>query len=112
MSTPALKPRPSAARMSARTSGSVPNRRTMSASSNHPATLSALTGGLSITTSATPSEIECEIPMGYFLVAKGSGTNLPDGEPAPPGQEDLVSERQALDLSGQVVLVTGGARGV
>ena len=54
MSTPALKPRPSARSTTTRTAGSSPRPRIISASSNQPATRRALTGGLSITTSAMP----------------------------------------------------------
>ena len=54
MSTPALKPRPSARSTTTRTPSSSPSDRTVSASSNHPATVRALTGGLSMTTSAMP----------------------------------------------------------
>src|SRR5205823_931513 len=67
MSTPALKPLPSAARITARTSWSSPSERTASANSNHPATGKALTGGLSITTSATPSVTVCERGNRRFL---------------------------------------------
>ena len=45
MSTPALKPRPSAASTTTRTFSSSPSPRTVRASSNQPATGSALTGG-------------------------------------------------------------------
>jgi hypothetical protein len=55
MSTPALKPRPSARSTTTRTAGSAPRRRSTSASSNQPATVNALTGGWSITTSAMPA---------------------------------------------------------
>ncbi len=61
MSTPALKPRPSARSTSTRTAGSSPRARTIDASSNQPATVRALTGGLSITTSAIPSLTVCVI---------------------------------------------------
>ena len=54
MSTPALKPRPSARSTTTRTAGSSPSARMMRASSNQPATVRAFTGGLSITTSAMP----------------------------------------------------------
>ena len=55
MSTPALNPRPSARSTTTRTAGSAPSARTVSASSNQPATVRALTGGLSMTTSAMPA---------------------------------------------------------
>ncbi len=45
MSTPALKPRPSAARITTRTPSSSPSLRTVLASSNQPETGRALTGG-------------------------------------------------------------------
>src|SRR5829696_6112604 len=55
MSTPALKPRPSARSTTTRTAASAPSRRSRSASSNQPATVRALTGGWSMTTSAMPA---------------------------------------------------------
>jgi hypothetical protein len=55
MSTPALKPRPSARSTTTRTAASSPSRRSVAASSNHAATGSALTGGWSMTTSAMPA---------------------------------------------------------
>ena len=56
MSTPALKPWPSARSTTTRTDGSRAEPAvTTSASSNQPATVKAFTGGLSITTSAMPS---------------------------------------------------------
>src|SRR3984957_9997832 len=55
ISTPALKPRPSARSTTTRTSPSAPADVTASASSNQPATGSAFTGGWSTTTSAMPA---------------------------------------------------------
>jgi hypothetical protein len=66
MSTPAFQPLPSAARITTRTLGSLPRRVTSSASSNHPRVVSALTGGLSMTISAMPPSIRCEMPMATF----------------------------------------------
>src|SRR4051794_28252126 len=54
MSTPALKPLPSLRNTTTRVSGSLPAAVMVSASSNHPATVNALTGGTSTTTSAIP----------------------------------------------------------
>src|SRR3954447_8598764 len=53
MSTPAWKPLPSARKITARTSRSLPAPRRASASWNQPATGSAFTGGLSIVTIST-----------------------------------------------------------
>src|SRR4051794_12173546 len=55
MSTPALKPRPSARSTTARVERSLPAPRMASARSNHPFTGRAFTGGWSTTTSTTPS---------------------------------------------------------
>src|SRR5581483_9296393 len=55
MSTPAQNPRPSAASTTTRVPGSAPASVTAAARSYQPLTGSALTGGKSITTSATPS---------------------------------------------------------
>ena len=63
MSTPAQKPFPSARTITTRVSGSFPAAATKSASSNHAATLSALTGGTSMVISAMPSESERVIGM-------------------------------------------------
>ena len=54
MSTPALKPLPSLRRTTTRVSGSLPAAVIVSASSNQPATVNALTGGTSTTTSTIP----------------------------------------------------------
>src|SRR3954447_22743692 len=70
MSTPALKPLPSAASTTARTAGSAPADRITSASSNQPATVSAFTGGTSTTTSATCSVTVEEIPIKDFLIRR------------------------------------------
>ncbi len=55
MSTPAQKPRPAAARITALVLVSAPAAATAAARSNQPCTGSALTGGKSMTTSAIPS---------------------------------------------------------
>ena len=69
MSTPAQKPRPSARRITARVALSRPARVIVSASSNQPATSSALTGGASITTSAMPWSCVSLIAMAIqFLI--------------------------------------------
>jgi hypothetical protein len=71
MSTPALKPRPSARKMTTRTDGSRPRPVTVSASSNHCAAVSALTGGQSMTTSATPSSsMAASIPILQKVVGR------------------------------------------
>ena len=57
MSTPAQKPRPAAARITARVLASAPAAVTAPASSYQPCTGSALTGGKSITTSAIPPAV-------------------------------------------------------
>ena len=64
MSTPAQNPRPSARTTTACTSVSAPASRTRRASSNHADDDNALTGGTSMTTSATCSESVRVIPMG------------------------------------------------
>src|SRR6476661_5627859 len=64
MSTPAWKPLPSARRITARTLVSRPAARSASASSNQPATGSALTGGLSIVTVVTCSRVSERIMPG------------------------------------------------
>src|SRR6185503_16794535 len=97
MSTPALKPLPSAARITTRTSGSSPSPRTTSATSNQPATGSAFTGGLLITTSAMPPSTATVRYFVSFLM--GSQITLPPVAPE-------------LDLTGRVAIVTGGARGI
>src|SRR3954467_1641390 len=96
MSTPALKPLPSAARITTRTSRSSPSALIVSASSNQPATGSALTGGLLITTSAMPSATSTlRNSRGFLMVSQVSFPGV-----APE-----------IDLTGRVVLVTGGTRG-
>src|ERR671930_2356311 len=62
-STPAQNPRPSARMTTTRISGFSPSPRTMSASWNHAADGNALTGGTSMTTSATPPETSCWMPI-------------------------------------------------
>src|SRR6266576_2393982 len=64
MSTPHWKPLPSARRMTTRTSGSRPAARSASASSNHPATGSACTGGLSMVTVTTCARVSERITRG------------------------------------------------
>src|SRR5690348_4919452 len=94
MSTPALNPRPSARSTSARTDGSAPSAVITSASSNQPATVSALTGGLSMTTSAIPSLMVCVIgmrlPWSCGLVRSGS-----DLAPNLMGRQILTQVRSA-----------------
>src|SRR6266496_856715 len=77
MSTPALKPLPAARRITTRTRGSSPRLRTVSASSNHPATVSALTGGLSITTSAMPSPSTAKRLGGVDVLVNNAGGSPP-----------------------------------
>ena len=70
MSTPALKPRPSARNTTTRTAESRPSAVMVSARPNHSATVSALTGGQSMTTSAMPrSSIFEVIPTGASVLA-------------------------------------------
>src|SRR3954453_22815150 len=97
MSTPALKPLPSAARITTRTSGSAPARVTASASSNQPATGSALTGGTSTTISATWSVTVVLMPNGCFLMLR---------------QIRCHHIRVTPPFTGRVVLVTGGTKGL
>src|SRR5687768_17378840 len=71
MSTPALNPLPSARSTTTRTSLRRPRATIVSASSNQPATVSAFTGGLSITTSA--------MPRSSTMVLIGTDGNVSDG---------------------------------
>ena len=66
MSTPAQKPRPSAARITARVAGSAPAAATAAARSRQPCTGSALTGGKSMTTSAIPSAVRTPTLIGFL----------------------------------------------
>jgi NAD(P)-dependent dehydrogenase (short-subunit alcohol dehydrogenase family) len=68
-----------------------------SASSNHPATGSALTGGTSTTTSATCSLTLLSIPKGHFLIRR---------------QIRCHHIRVSHSFSGRAVLVTGGTKGL
>src|SRR5436190_9518139 len=109
MSTPALKPLApgSARRMTTRTDGSAPRRLMVSANSNQPATVSALTGGLSMTTSAMPrSSIVAEIPMRSSLAEF-----LMDRQVRSPTVARLRYGSTVASES-RVVLVTGGTRGI
>src|SRR4051812_1898624 len=95
--------------MSARTFGSRPCERIVSASSNHPATGSAFTGGVSMTTSATwsrTSELIIAFPaLGSFVAGPVAATGRSVAFA-------LMSERNPLDFTGRVAIVTGGSRGV
>src|SRR5689334_19213942 len=90
MSTPAFQPLPSARRTSAPISGSRPAEVMTSASSNHPASVGALIGGSSMTTSAMPSGL-----------VQVMGT----------GQQCTITSA-SFDFGGRVVLVTGGTAGI
>ena len=78
MSTPAQKPRPSAARITARVAGSAPAPVTASASSNQACAGSALTGGKSMITSAMPSWLRSSMPIATSLTIPSAclGANL------------------------------------
>src|SRR4051794_20684735 len=123
MSTPALKPLPSARRMTARTEGSLPRSRTTLASSNHPATVNALTGGLSMTTSAMPSSTVDVVPISIspaFPFAFLMGRQLSCGKVGDRHRTCEFSRSFAmvdagtdpLDFTGRVAVVTGGTKGV
>src|SRR5579884_4208700 len=73
MSTPALKPRPSARNTTTRVPCSWPSLRTVSASANQPATGRALTGGLSMTTSAIPPGRTLALMAPDAVVTSGRG---------------------------------------
>src|SRR5437868_7234831 len=105
MSTPALKPRPSARSTTAPTCGSRPAARTASARSYQPATVSALTGGASTTISATPSRVVVETPMRYLSTKHLLEQTVAEGFPG--GGMALT-----LDLTGKTAVITGGVRGV
>ncbi len=101
MSTPALKPLPSARSTTTWVARSLPAASSASATSYHPWTGSAFTGGKSIVTTRTPSSCSTDVtPMG------------------PPRSHNQAfawySTRVSisLDLSGRVALVTGGSQGI
>jgi hypothetical protein len=95
MSTPALKPRPSARRITARTASSSPRARIVVASLNQPAAGRALTGGWFITHSATPSVPTDELIMAGPLARTGHGAGARQtagsrvAAAAEPGQDGL-----------------------
>src|SRR3954453_10312208 len=77
MSTPALKPRPSARSTTARVDRSLPADMIASARSNQPCTGSAFTGGWSTTTSTTPSSWRSvRITLLLLRVLAGDGDDL------------------------------------
>ncbi len=75
----------------------------VSASSNHPATGSALTGGLSMTTSATWPRTSDRITPSS--VVEGLSDTF-------GAMTDTTSTNGPLDYTGKVVIVTGGCRGI
>src|ERR1700758_3050586 len=114
MSTPALNPRPSARRMTAWVVWSLPAAVSTSPSSNQPRDGMALTGGKSTVTATIPGStvrdvIVIEI-LDHFL-----GGRLP--KQALAWYASTVTHADggpvfSFGLSGRVVLVTGGVRGV
>src|ERR1700730_8256446 len=105
MSTPAWKPlmSGSAATITARTSGSRPKPRMVSASRNQPATGNAFTGGFAITTSPTWSRTSERIIA--VRLSDAPSDRLGGG-----GETRAMSA--PLDFSGRVAFVTGGCRGI
>src|SRR5579872_1294975 len=84
MSTPALNPRPSARRTTTFTAGSRPAAVSILASSNQPATVRAFTGGLSITTSAMPSEMVTVVPKARLSDCPSDNARHPTGSAGSP----------------------------
>src|SRR6478672_8360185 len=119
MSTPAQKARPSARNTTATTDGSRPASVMASAMAYQSATVNAFTGGLSRTTSTTPSAVVdviviaklyqtlAQISMAWEAIhdiglGRGSGMGSSADQLAPA----------CFDYRGRVVLVTGGVRGI
>src|ERR1700761_6052076 len=114
MSTPALKPRPSARKITACVSGSSPPAVRASASSNQPRDGMALTGGESTVTAPIPGSVVRDVIvieiLGHFL-----GGRLP--KQALAWYASTVTHAEggpaiSFGLDGRVTLVTGGVRGV
>src|SRR5262249_38797082 len=113
ISTPAQKPRPSAATITAHTAGSAPAAATAPARSNQPCTGSALTGGKSMTTSAIPPLLRRSIPMPRPRSHRRRPAQDQATQPSVClGRKPNMWPMRAVDYTGRAVIVTGGTRGI
>src|SRR5689334_13163513 len=101
MSTPALNPRPSARSTTTLVARSAEPSSSAAASSNQPRTVSALTGGASTVTSRMPSG---RSSLRTVIGGSSAATKHLLGR--------VAAMALTIDLSGRVVLVTGGTRGI